>query len=298
MKLEQGIWYSFLIVGLTKIPDKGEHYILLLHESERKMLLKTDYYVKYNYSIGQNIKCKVDKVNCSGQVFLEPMHPFYTEGQASSFELIRIFFEEESLYNATVKDVFGNCIDVFVHQIEGLKINESVLLKVIRVKKGIPILSDTQNEKFDTIEYSDNKDIKLFVTAIKTFNSEEFYILSDKTGVKAKIKVHHYQKYGFVVGDEILCEITGNDMNNQLLVEPKNPWYKIGSSYSFKKVTFEYYTNLEGENAKLLVVLDIVGNKCNVRINELIANQFQIKDSIECKVVGFRKGRPLLEINQ
>jgi hypothetical protein len=296
MKFEQGIWYSFLIVGVANILDKGEHFILL-HESGRKMLLKVEYYVKYNFSIGQNIECRVDKVNCTGQVFLEPKHPYYIENQVFSFELLNTFIDEESFYNTTVKDVFGNCIDVFINQIEYLQTNKSILLRVSKVKKGVPILSDVQKEKLEAIALNDNREIKLVVRGIKNFNSESYYILSDRTGIKAKLKVKHYQKYGFKIGAEIQCEIIGSNTEGQMLVEPINPWYSIGNAYRFKRVGLETNMDLEGNSVKILVLLDAAGNKCGVKIGGDTIEK-KVNDEVVCKVIGFRKGRPLLEIDQ
>jgi hypothetical protein len=293
MKFDQGIWYSFSISGITNIPDKGDYFIIL-HESGRKMLFKTNYYVKYNFSIGQTIQCRVDKVNCTGEVFLEPKHPFYNEGQVYEFELVKLLSEDKSIYNATVNDIFGNRIDVFINKTSELQGLHSLYLKVDRVKKGIPILSDPQNQYFKSKE--SRNEIKLLVKAIENYNSEDFYILSDG-GIYAKIKVKHYQKYGFKVGDTIMCEIIGRETYNQLIVEPLNPWYKTGNIYDFKKVSTEDFIDLGGKMAKVAVVLDHIGNKCGVPITDKIAIQLINRDTLNCRVVGFRKGRPKLEIN-
>ncbi|NVO09498.1 MAG: hypothetical protein HXX16_06005 [Bacteroidales bacterium] len=298
MKFEEGIWYSFSISGIVDIPDKGEHFILL-HDSGRKMLLRTDYYVKYNYALGQIIECRVDKVNCTGQVFLEPKHPHYNDGQVYSFDIIRIFLDEESLYNAKVKDVFSNEIDVYLYQTDGLQTKKNIMLQVVQVKKGLPILCDIQKGKSEIIEFDYGKEIKLKVKSVKKYNSEDFYILYDGDTIKTKIKVKYYKNYGFDIGDEVICEIIGIESNNYfIVVEPKNPWYKIGNVYTFTKIGIEKYAGLEEDKAKVMIVLDNNGNKCGVPINKTIATSLQERDKIECRVIGFRKGRPQLEIDQ
>ena len=54
MKFEVGSWYFFKIEKVSDIPEKGIHYVLQ-HESGRKMLLNAQYYVKYDFVIGQTI---------------------------------------------------------------------------------------------------------------------------------------------------------------------------------------------------------------------------------------------------
>lgn len=294
MKFEEGIWYSFSISGIVDIPDKGEYYILL-HATGRKMLLRTDYYVKYNFVIGQFIQCRVDKVNCTGQVFLEPIHPYYNEGQVYSFEIVRTFSDKDALYNLTVLDFYGNNIDVFVSNSEEIVEKSTIQLKVKHVKKGIPILIELRDQNVELIETS-VKEIKLIVKDIKCFNSEDYFVLSNGTQ-HSKIKVKHYQKYGFGIGDEILCDIIAKESNNHLVIEPKNPWYRIGGIYEFENVKTEEFVDLEGKISHVAVVFDKGGNKCGVPIADDHVARIKGLNRINCKVVGFRKGRPHLEID-
>lgn len=296
MRFEVGAWYSFNISGLTSILDKGECYVLT-HESGRKMLLKASFYTKYHFFIGQKIECRIDKVSCTGQVFLEPKHPIYSEGNFYSFPLIKVNKDAKSLFNGTVKDAFDNEIDVFIPQIKSYKINESILLKVVQVKKGIAILQQDKSEVYTSSEKQIGNKIKLRITNITKYNSEDYYILTEENVEKAKLKVKHFKKYGFVVGDKINCMITGMGLNNSLVVEPINPWYELGKSYLFQVESIVDFTDLEGKNAKNLIALDIAENKCGVKIDDLIAKRIFKMNQIKCKVIGFRKGRPQLEID-
>jgi len=295
MKFEKGTWYSFSIIGKTNILEKGEHYILS-HESGRKMLLNAEYYVKYNLTIGQTIQCRVDKVNCTGQVFLEPNHPYYTEGETYDFILLRIFSTDDSFYNATVSDFFANELDVYLNHPDDFYPNQLVSLQVIQIKKGLPILSQSTIDK--NKHFEDNAEIKLIVKKIAKHNSEDYYILCQGAQVMSKIKVKHYKDYGFDVGDDIVCNILGKEGNERLIVEPKSPFYQIGGVYLFTKQSIEEYINLEGAIKKVIVVLDLSGKKCGVEISEYEAfSQHKNGLTIKCKVIGFRKGRPQLEID-
>ncbi len=186
MKFEEKIWYSFSISGIVEIPDKGEHFILL-HDSGRKMLLRTDYYVKYNFILGQIIECCVDKVNCTGQVFLEPKHPLYNDGEVHRFEIVKTFTEEDSPFNVTVIDLYGNTIDVWVSNLEIVKVKQAIPLKVNQVRKGIPILSEISSNKDEFFESESKREIKLTVKSIKKYNSDDYFILSGSNNF-AKLK--------------------------------------------------------------------------------------------------------------
>ncbi|NOU17983.1 MAG: hypothetical protein HOO91_10565 [Bacteroidales bacterium] len=295
MKFDEGIWYSFSISGIVDVPDKGEHFILL-HESGRKMLLRTDYYVKYNFALGQIIECHVDKVNCTGQVFLEPKHPFYNDGEVYQFEIVKTFVEEDSPFNVTVTDLYGKNIDVWVSNLEVVKVKQTFPLKVNQVRKGIPILSEITAKTDEFVEPEPKREVKFTVKSIKRYNSDDYFILTDGKNF-SKLKLKHFKKYGFGIGDEILCEIIGKESTNQLVIEPKNPWYTVGEVYKFDKVRIEEFIDLEGNISNIAVVFDNGGNKCGVPIANSYLDQIQSMKTISCKVVGFRKGRPQLEID-
>jgi len=295
MKFELGEWYLFSITGLAYIPDKGEYYILL-HEDGRKMLLKTDYYVKYNFNIGQNIQCRVDKVNCTGQVFLEPKHPHYIEGQSYSFVILGSVLNEDDTISLIVRDIYENQIQVVVNDENKEQHNSTINLKVERIKKGTPILSYSSSANFlNNSNVSDN--IALKITAIVNYNSEEYYSLADGERIVSRLKVKHYKHYGLNVGKSITCIWRGYDSTGLIRVEPENPWYKIGESYKFVVKGFEDYIDLSGESVRVAIVLDVMGNKCAVKIEDAYYKQIINLQEIICKVVGFRKGRPQLEID-
>lgn len=296
MKFEQGIYYTFKILGIIDVPEKGNHYILL-HESGRKMLLKREYYVKYNYEIGQDIACKVDKVNCTGQVFLEPRHPFYIEGKEYTFQKISIKEKIDKSLSLVVMDLLDNEIELFISQKQVHLINDQISLKVERIKKGFPILLFPKTQE-KTANNHLSELIEFKITAIVSENSEEYYSLKDSLGkLTTRLKVKHYKHYGFKIGHKCYCKVNWFNPNGLVQVEPENPWYKIGESYLFKINSIENYLNLEGEEVKSVIVLDEANNKCGLTLSVEELKQIENQSEVRAKVIGFRKGRPLLEID-
>jgi len=109
MKLQEGEKYNFFVKRILEIG--GNNYYLLLGPGDVKYLLKKDYYEHYNIDIDDTITCRVDKINCRGEVFLEPEHPYYSEGREYMFEVtgrdLRVDNKGETVAVFTLADRTG-----------------------------------------------------------------------------------------------------------------------------------------------------------------------------------------------
>ena len=85
--LSEGEWLPFIIHNLVKLQD-DEWYYVLQDVNGLKHFLNAQYYENYGFKPGDEILCKIDKINCTGRIYLEPKHPYYTEGEMYDFELI------------------------------------------------------------------------------------------------------------------------------------------------------------------------------------------------------------------
>jgi len=83
--LTEGESYLFLIHNKVILPAEDQEAFILIGPNNKKHLMNASYYTLYHFSIGQTIKCTVDKINCSGQIFLEPEHPYYQSGEVYNF---------------------------------------------------------------------------------------------------------------------------------------------------------------------------------------------------------------------
>ena len=86
--LSVGEVYEFYVVKCITIPD-DEEYFVLQDPFYEKHLLPKKYYKNYGIQEKQYLQCHVDKVNCKGQIFLEPLHPIYLRGKYYQFKYIR-----------------------------------------------------------------------------------------------------------------------------------------------------------------------------------------------------------------
>ncbi|MBE0661994.1 MAG: hypothetical protein IH597_05955 [Bacteroidales bacterium] len=83
----EGEWHSFKVLKLMQIPGENVYYLLESLQGNR-ILMTAKYYDGYGIIPGTTIKCLVDKINCSGKIYLEPAHPYYEAGNRYLFHVI------------------------------------------------------------------------------------------------------------------------------------------------------------------------------------------------------------------
>ncbi|MFP4557439.1 MAG: hypothetical protein ACLFNU_11265 [Bacteroidales bacterium] len=292
MKFTEGKTYKFTVIKQVFLPEEGD-FFLIRHQSGRRLMLPVDTYKHYGIEPNKTIKCRVDKVNCTGKVFLEPKHPVYTEGETYSFKVVD-FIESGGVSQLIVKDCFENSIPVEWERSYNKNNQQYVDLVVDRIKKGIPQLQDSANRRKEQ-EWSSfiGRELNFLVEDI-SINSkdEECYVLKYKD-IATLIKVKYYEHYGITVGDSVPCKVYGIRSSGELKVEPKNPFYKMGGIYRFNVSTVEYNSS---SGTRILVVHDSCNKKCGVPVPDDTLVNINNGDCIKCRVIGFRKGRPNLKL--
>lgn len=108
--LLEGKWFPFRIHNLVQLQDEGWYYVLQ-DVNGLKHFLQAEHYEKYGFTIGDEIICKIARINCTGRILLEPNHPYYNEGEIYSFEVISYQKQDEDGI-LIIKDIFGNSIEV------------------------------------------------------------------------------------------------------------------------------------------------------------------------------------------
>jgi hypothetical protein len=94
---KEGQRFSFVITNKLVLPGTDEANLILLGPDRKKYLLAEQYYENYHLKIGQTIVCTIDKINCSGKIFLEPDHPYYKIGERYDFLVLRLAERENFL---------------------------------------------------------------------------------------------------------------------------------------------------------------------------------------------------------
>ena len=300
-KFTEGEIHQFKVAGYTEIPGTDESFLILKNQFGGKHLLKKANYNHYNLNVGQAITCKIDKINCSGKIYLEPENPIYKQGEIYDFEFIKIIDQINSVGEnekaAIVKDQFGieiTCSLPVNHNISCKQKN--IKCKVLRIKKGQLFLSSPESELF-------NKSLKIgekywfTVIEIKELeNHIDYYILKDEFNNSYSLKKDMYEHYGFEIGQEVECTVTKYNTDGHLKIEPVHPHYEIEKVYSFKYLRTVKDTDPLGKEENVIFVEDIYGVETKVRSSDFVIIENSIPEFIRCKVEGVRKGKAILSI--
>ncbi|HPS04751.1 MAG TPA: hypothetical protein PLE97_05320 [Tenuifilaceae bacterium] len=295
MKLTKDSWITFTIERLVEIPQAG-YYYRLLHESGQKFLLPAQYYTHYNLVVGSTVSCRVDKINCMGKVFLEPKHPYYEVNMVYNFDFVAMNNSfVKGVAELVVRDIFNETYTLFLPAEVCSKISNMVPLRVLNIRKGrlqLQLAGATGSCK----EFEENEIIDLTIETVVEINGEKFFFLSHSSGCFALLKVKYYLHYDFEVGKQVSCQYIGIKPDGTLRVEPPNPFYRVGDTYNFTVSSVGTESNSDGETASYATVFDIYGMKCGFVVPA--GSKVQPDQVILCKVVGYKKGRPMLMIVQ
>lgn len=299
-KFKEGDNHQFKITGFTEIPGTEESFYILENNIGGKHLLKSSPFKHYNLEIGKQVICKIDKINCSGKIFLEPKNPIYKEGEIYDFDFVKIIDHVNSVGEnekaAIVKDHFGMevlCSLPFNTQIK--KSISTIKCKVLRIKKGQLFLAHIDTKYF-------NADIKIgqvlpfTIIDIKQLEQQnDYYILKDEFNNSYSLKKDMYQHYGFKIGDTINCSTTKYDTDGHIKIEPVHPYYEIGKTYVFNYIKTIEEEDPLGNKEFVVLVADIYKVETKVRSN-LRCLKTDLPDQISCKVEGIRKGKAILSL--
>ncbi len=140
-KLQEGSCYRFNYRKKVLLSDENEYMVFEDPFGINHLLPLADY-MHYNLVCPSVVTCLVSRINCTGRVFLEPLHPVYRIGTIHSFEITGNAFRDGKRFLCT-KDVFGNPIDILTDtSMQGLPpAGTEIECRVTTLKKGKPELS-------------------------------------------------------------------------------------------------------------------------------------------------------------
>jgi hypothetical protein len=290
--LKEGKEYRFSVEKELSLPDNSVHFVLSGPDS-KKYLLPTANYSHYGITPGSDVICRIDRINCKGEIFLEPRNPWYRESRSYPFVVDRI---EKRTDNSgrrcdviVVLDVNGNRTNVVYNSSnrmpeKGAEIN----LMVERISKGKVFLVQSSRKIKDTaLDGGKLYDFKI-LRIEKGLDDEDYFIIKDPFDNLHTIPRRYYEYYGFSPGTTFKGEIVRYKRNGEKIIEPENPYYKTGE----------------------ILDLEMTGHKVNT-INQSFTidlrdefgfthclDTYEVPDSrsVRCKVIMIRKGKPLLKL--
>ncbi|MEA3445107.1 MAG: hypothetical protein U9R19_10325 [Bacteroidota bacterium] len=296
--MEIGKVYSFGIKSIIDI--SGEEFFILIDPEDKKHLLPLVYYSHYNFRPEQIISCKVDKINCTGKIFLEPINPFYSVGETYNFT----FVEEKQVRNSyneierrfVVSDNFGNTHWLWMPaNANTCDKGDRLQLVVAQIRKG-NILLFHPSINFADRKNTQGKQYQFKIEGIATLlEGKEFYRLQDETGQLHFLRKKYYVDYAFAKGNFIKGTIVSPPYFGSYYIEPEYPGYCIGQVYSFRFLREEDYYHPSGKKETTWIVLDENNKECHLFLPN--TNEIEIRDSaIKAKVEYVFKGKLFLRM--
>ena len=134
--LTEGLWYPFRVHKLVQLQDDA-WYFVLEDINGLKHFLPAENYQDYRIKPGDEVSCKIDKINCTGRIYLEPRHPYYTEGEIYDFEIVK-FTNSVNGSMVVVQEMSGNQLEILIDGVlkADLKVKNTVRCRVNSIKKG------------------------------------------------------------------------------------------------------------------------------------------------------------------
>ena len=141
-QLQENKYYDFRILKTTTAPDEILYFIIEDPFGDKHMM-EAECYESFGFKIGDVIKVRIDRINCKGQVFFEPKHPKYNEGEIYTCKFIgqewkKNKFNEEELFLAIEgPDGIKTLLQTISHHQEKKDFHvESISCKIRKISKG------------------------------------------------------------------------------------------------------------------------------------------------------------------
>ena len=132
--------YSFYVE--KSIEFEGVKYWVFRGVENEKHLVSFENFKNYHIESGQKINCSIDKINCAGEIFLEPEHPFYKLNSCYEFEILTDNIKElkkgkELGFYVVDLDKNNHFVTIEKIRAEQLLKKGKIKLKLERIKKGV-----------------------------------------------------------------------------------------------------------------------------------------------------------------
>lgn len=288
--LQEGHYYPFKVLG--KVADvNGAEYYKLSDPNGIKHLLKAEWYAGYELEAGRTVVCHINRINCSGRIFIEPEHPVYKPGKDYVFEIAAMPGRNED--TVVVKDVLGNLIELPAEDVPpGAKNGDGIKCRVTTVKKGKPVIYPLWSAP-DYTGLTIGNTYRLRVTnKRKRTGGQVFYMLEDDRGKSYPLRKKFYERYGFGSGDTISCVL--KQKSDAIYFEPVHPYYRKGERFTFKIAGNDHIFVYPDRLEEAVILQNDFGK--NVIVSRKAINPENISgDTIVCLVSDIVEGQLILD---
>lgn len=232
-KLEEGAWYDFTIVKITSLDD--ERFFVLQTPINTRMLLPVLPYLDYAFKEGQTIRCKVDKVSCTGKIYLEPEHPYYQIGKSYLFPVVEVY-EVPDLYHQSFKlMVLRDRLNHLIYLplwVDRKVLPKEVELRVIRIKKSM-VFALPNEIPFDYRPVDGEWHKLKVINAFEMGAEERFYLFEDELQKWHLAPVKYFGKQLLNLHTVVKAKVSLSRVSEYYNLEFEHPRYPYGSENYF-----------------------------------------------------------------
>lgn len=299
-RLTEGLVYPFRILKKIEL-DQQDHYWVMQDPMGYKILVPAGFYRHYGFEPGREVNCRVDKINCNGKMFLEPLHPHYQEGEVYPFTVISCANSrnilDEPEYHVEVKDVFGDSRQVVSHSCIEVMPGQQVMCLVERIKKGRLFLRlQEEPQSFSSLQTGQWYPFRIVDLRMNPQDRQQYYILEGPDHKKHLLKKRYYLHYGLHKDQTIKCRVDKFSAEGYFLLEPQHPVYETGQEYDFRIIRLEELVFSDGFRQKVLVLNDVFKEEVKVQVPDSLVPFLEKKTHVRALVKRIRKSRPELEL--
>lgn len=291
--LREGDIIKVVYKKTIELPD-GKNAFIVEDENSRKHLIPFLPIWENAFKLSKNILCRVDKINCNGKIFLEPLHPSYKIDYIYPFEFIKQIEVENKITDKrflfTLIDKFGNLIEIFSLNKFSENSDKIIDCKITGIKKNT-ISASFVHPTFGNFVHGDYYTFKLI--SIETMNENKYFVFRDSNNKIHPIEYEIFNHYSLNINDEYLCRIKNFTQDGLLKIEPMHPLYKKDEIYTFSILRIEEEKNEFGEIHFLVTIIDNLGKESKIPVeNPAIYSNTPF---IKAKVNRINNGRLYLE---
>ncbi len=295
--LEEKAYYDFRVVKLLTLPDGKQNWVLTLTGDDR-YLLPVEFYSDYGIKEGRMLTCRVDKINCSGRIYLEPTHPFYTDGDICQF----LYSHEENItdeagnklrviYLHGRKEVLHSCISF---SDRNFMKGDIVTVRIVMIKKGRLILEETWDTGTEHLTEGEKYCFRILKVS-ETEGSVDMFV-EGPGGIKTILNPADYPFLDSSPGNTFNAVLVKWQPEGVPLIEPDHPLYDPGRVYQFRIIRVDDRDSDTGNEHKIMWVNDYYGNEIKVFPGELPESGGTFPAMVNCRVVRLKRGRPVLRM--
>gem|GEM_PF-569193 len=291
--LREGQSYPFTCKELVELADRRKYY-LFLDPNGFKHLLPESQYRHYGFKEDQQFTCRVDKINCNGRVYIEPLHPLFREGEVYDFTFVEHSEKLASTGNLqrymTVRDANGNsCSFPVIDTAKRYSSGDKVRLKVMLIRKGKIFLTDLLSSGPEQ-QLETGRTYEFLITGERDYGEKHLYfLLRGPFGDLHLLRKKHYVSYGLAEGLTVTCKVIASPAALHHL-EPLHPFHREGEACVFDVLGVEYIERYPEKKVAVAVIYDRMDHKYYIPLDESGYSQKK-PEKLYCSVEGIYKGR-------